>query len=251
MLRATLSIVLLILTSLFSFANAQPIAKVVGLYGQPMASGHVLTVGSAIQEHDKIVVGSGNVQILFTDGTKLVLGSGSTLVIEKYLMKGGNIASNVSIDALRGTFRFITGNSAKDAYHIKTANSTIGIRGTGFDFWVNDITGVAVLEGKVKLCRDGSCVDINSGCQAGVAQPKNTHLLKQNPQSLALRAHLPFILDQSWLRPSFRLKVEQCARILSLTAPESRSCHQSCSTSCSGGGNTDSPRSCSTSCSCN
>ena len=249
MLRFALSVGLLILTSLFSFANAEAIAKVAGLYGSPTASGRALSVGSDIQEHDKIVVGSGNVQILFNDGTKLVLGSGSNLVIEKYLMKGGNTASNISIDALRGTFRFITGNSAKNAYHIKTANSTIGIRGTGFDFWVNNETGVAVLEGKVKLCRNGKCVDINSGCQAGLAKATDTQLLKPRPESLAIRSHLPFILDQSWLRPSFRLKVQSCAKILSLTESAEHSCHQSCSTNCSK--STTGGPSCSTSCSCN
>ena len=233
MLRAALSIGLLILTSLFSFANAEAIAKVVGLYGSPTASGRTLNVGSDIQEHDKIAVGSGNVQILFNDGTKLVLGSGSSLVIEKYLMKGGNTASNVSIDALRGTFRFITGNSAKNAYHIKTANSTIGIRGTGFDFWVNNDTGVAVLEGKVKLCRSGKCVDINSNCQAGVAKATDTQLLKPRPESLAIRTHFPFILDQSWLRASFRLKVQSCDEILSLTAPVERSSNPGCTSNCS------------------
>ncbi len=73
-------------------------------------------------------------QLIFTDGTKLVIGEKSSLVIEKYLMKGGNQAQAVAVDALRGTFRFITGNSAKSAYNIQTANATIGIRGTGFDF---------------------------------------------------------------------------------------------------------------------
>jgi hypothetical protein len=251
MMRAALALVLLILSSLFSFANAEAIAQVVALYGAPTASGRALSAGSAINEHDKISVGSGNVQILFNDGTKLVLGSGSTLIIEKYLMKGGNTASNVSIDALRGTFRFITGNSAKKAYHIRTANSTIGIRGTGFDFWVNQDTGVVVLQGKVKLGRGGSSVNINAGCQAGIAQSDKTQLLKPSAQSNLIRVHLPFILSQSFLRPAFRLNVASCANILSLTEPtqgQGHSCQQSCTQSCSyqtaGQGN------CTTTCSC-
>jgi FecR protein len=225
MKRAAFALSLLILSSLSSIAQAGAIAKVVALYGSPTASGRALVAGSDIQEHDKIAVGSGNVQILFTDGTKLVLGSGSTLVIEKYLMRGGNVAQNVTIDALRGTFRFITGNSPKKNYHLKTSNATIGIRGTGFDFWVNDKTGVAVLEGKVKLCRSGStnnqnnCVELAAGCQAGIAEPGNTHLLKSNSLSFAIRAHFPYIINQSSLRPKFRLPVEACSRVLDLTEP--------------------------------
>jgi FecR protein len=219
MKRATFALGLLILCGLFSSANAAAIAKVVALYGSPTASGRTLVAGSDILEHDKISVGTGNVQILFTDGTKLVLGSGSSLVIEKYLMRGGNTAQNVTIDALRGTFRFITGNSAKKNYHIKTSNATIGIRGTGFDFWVNDKTGIAVLEGKVKLCSGGACVNVNAGCQAAVAAPGDAHLLKSNSLSFAIRAHLPYIIDQSSLRQKFRLPVEACSRVLSLTEP--------------------------------
>jgi hypothetical protein len=230
MLRTALALAVLFLSSLFSFANAAPIAKVVAVYGASTASGRALSAGSEIQEHDKISVGSGNVQILFNDGTKLVIGSGSTLVIEKYLMKGGNTASNLSIDALRGTFRFITGNSAKKAYHIKTANSTIGIRGTGFDFWVEKATGVVVLQGKVNLSRGISSVNINAGCQAGIAEDSGARLLKPTAQSFLMRSRLPFIINQSSLKPAFRLNTSSCATILGLTEPSqgNNSCQQSC-----------------------
>jgi hypothetical protein len=225
MKRVTFALGLLILSSMSSSAHAAAIAQVAALYGSSTASGRVLASGSDIHEHDKIIVGSGNVQIVFTDGTKLVLGSGSTLVIEKYLMRGGNTAQNVTIDALRGTFRFITGNSPKKNYHIKSSNATIGIRGTGFDFWVNDKTGVAVLQGKVKLCRNGNtknqkqCVELLSGCQAGIAEPGGARQLKSYSLSFAIRAHFPYIVDQSSLRPKFQLPVEACSRALELTEP--------------------------------
>ena len=217
MLRASLSLGFLVLTSLFSTASAEAIAKVVALYGSPTASGRALTAGSAIQEHDKIEVGSGNVQILFNDGTKLVIGSRSSLVIEKYLMKGGNTAQNFAINALRGTFRFITGNSAKAAYDIKTANATIGIRGTGFDFWVTKNTGVVVLNGLVRLCRDNKCVDIPAQCHAGIADGTGGHKLAGSNLSQNMRVHLPYILDQGFLRQPFHLNVQECENILSLT----------------------------------
>jgi hypothetical protein len=252
MSRFVFAFALLILGSQLSIVHAEAIAKVVALNGSPTASGRTLSPGSDIQEHDKISVGSGNVQLIFNDGTKLVVGPGSLLVIEKYLMKGGNTASNVSVDALRGTFRFITGNSAKKAYHIKTANSTIGIRGTGFDFWVAKDTGVVVLEGKVKLSRGGSSVDINAGCQAAIAEASNAHIIKSNTQALAIRLHLPFILNQSQLKSAFRLNTSACNSVLSSEdvpgGNQGHSCHQTCQQSCSitvGAG-----QNCSTSCSC-
>jgi hypothetical protein len=199
-------------------AQADTIAKVVASTGTATASGKALGAGSDIAEHDKITVGAGgNVQLLFTDGTKLVVGPNSTLVIEKYLMQGGGTAKDVSVDALRGTFRFITGRSAKSAYDIKTANSTIGIRGTGFDFWVDGRTGVVVLQGKVRLCTAKSCVDIEPNCHAGLTEAGVARPLRAYTLSSVIRNHLPYVVDQSRLKPDFWLPITACERTLTLT----------------------------------
>ena len=215
----------LFLSAIFSIcafccaAQAATIATVVAFSGNPTINGHTVVANAAIEEHDKIVVSLGNVQVLFKDGTRLVVGENSSLVIETYLMSGGTTASNFAVDALRGTFRFITGHSAKAAYKIQTANSTIGIRGTGFDFWVNNETGVVVLEGKVRLCRKGSktCVDIDANCHAGVARAGGAQALQGFVQSQSIRNHLPYLIDQSRLTKPFQLAIAQCDKILSLT----------------------------------
>lgn len=210
---------LILLFGLFTFgaaAQAAGIAKVAGLYGAPTANGRTLQQGDEVQEHDKIVVGSGNVQLIFTDGTKLVVGEHSTLVIEKYLMKGGSQVSNFSVDALSGTFRFITGKSAKKAYDIQTANATIGIRGTGFDFYVGNRTGVVVLEGRVRLCsRSGSaCVNINPKCDAGFVQ-SGTAGHMNNTQFNDTAKHLPYLRSQAFIKRPFWLPVGSCQNKLS------------------------------------
>ena len=221
-------LLLSILFSIWAFSGlaiADPIATVVAFAGNPTINGHAVTAHALVQEHDTIVVSFGNVQLMFNDGTKLVVGESSSLVVEKYLMGNANTASSFGIDALRGTFRFITGRSAKAAYNIQTANSTIGIRGTGFDFWVNNDTGVAVLEGKVRLCRKGtnSCVDIDANCHAGVARTSSTQPLTGFELSQSIRNHLPYILDQSRLSKPFHLAIAQCDRILTLTTEGSGS----------------------------
>ena len=161
---------------------AEAIGKVAAVVGKPSASGpggdRDLKAGAAVYEDDKIEVRSGNAQIILADGTRLVVGPGSTLVLDRFLMTGGDTAEKVSIKALRGTFRFITGRSAKSAYDIKTANATIGIRGTGFDYWVQKQTGVAVLEGNVRLCRDKKCVELNEGCEVAARRPMKPTRLK-------------------------------------------------------------------------
>ncbi len=199
-------------------AMAGPIAKVVAVIGSPNSTGpggnRTLAADSPIFENDKITVTSGNAQILFVDGTKLVVGPGSTLLISKVLMRGsGNTAQDFSIRALRGTFRFITGKSPKSAYDIQTANATIGIRGTGFDFWVKEATGVALLQGKVRLCSkkgSKSCVDLNPTCEVGTTENGTAKKLIGQAQIQRLRANLPYIFNQGQLRAAFKLNVSLC-----------------------------------------
>ena len=193
---------------------ADPIGKVVAIVGAPSASGpggdRNLKAGAAVYEDDKIEVSNGNAQIILADGTRLVIGPGSTLVLDRFLMTGGDTAEKVSIKALRGTFRFITGRSAKAAYDIQTANATIGIRGTGFDFWSQKQTGVAVLEGSVKLCRDDKCVDLHEGCELGRTTADESDKLEGRLKGRLIVNNLPYILNQDSLRTAFRLPIKDC-----------------------------------------
>ena len=210
-----------------AFAGVIAIANVVAVVGNPTSSGpggnRTLAAGNAIFENDKITVTSGNAQILFLDGTKLVVGPSSALVINKYLMRGdGSTAQDFSIKALRGTFRFITGTSPKDAYDIQTANATIGIRGTGFDFWVNDSTSVAVLNGKVRLKNKlgkHDFVDLNPTCELGTTENRSAKKMTGENAGHRLRNHLPYILDQSKLKKSFWLNLNSCKSALAATEP--------------------------------
>jgi hypothetical protein len=201
-------------------AQAAAIGKVVAVLGAPTSSGpggnQTLRAGSQIFEHDKITVTSGNAQIELADGTKLVVGPASSLRIEKFLMRGGSSAKKVAVTALRGTFRFITGRSAKSAYDIRTANATIGIRGTGFDFSVLKNTAVAVHEGKVKLCGKGACLNLNAGCELGETAPPKTQKLVGRQKAGLILERLPFIAYQTGLNKSFRLNTNACRAVLSL-----------------------------------
>lgn len=200
---------------------ADPIGKVVAAAGSPTGSGRALSPGVPIFESDKVVTGGGNVQILFIDDTKLVVGPNSTLVIDRFLMRGGNRAQKFSVDALRGTFRFISGKSAKNAYDIKTANATIGIRGTAFDFSSGGETLVAVFEGGVRLCASGTCESIPEGCGVGRARRNDVDQLGGRSKSQALRS-LPYIINQGSLNRPFRVNTRSCRSSLGLilNAPE-------------------------------
>ena len=219
MVRLACTFLVIVFSSYISSAYADAIGKVVAIAGSPQVTNadgsHRLTSGSDIFEHDKIVVGGGNAQILFIDGTRMVVGAGSTLVVEKFLLRGGSTAQNFTVNALRGTFRFITGKSAKSAYNIKTANATIGIRGTGFDFWVENKTGVAVHEGRVNLCnRSKNCVDLKAGCEVGIAQSNGSLKLSGDVKVANLLTRFPFVISQSQLNRRFQLDTKACRAVI-------------------------------------
>ena len=109
-----------------------PIAQAVGV--RPAATGQLggtevtLVAGAALYEGQVIATNaSGEVQIVFADDTRMVIGPNSILVIESILMRNQNTVSNFAVNALGGTFRFITGNSPSETYTINTPTGTIGV----------------------------------------------------------------------------------------------------------------------------
>ena len=198
---------------------ATPIGKVFTKSGSPSASGpggnRNLAAGSPVYEDDKIVTGGGNVQIIFVDNTKLVVGPNSTLVIDRFLLRGGNKAGKFSVAALRGTFRFISGNSAKNAYDIKTANATIGIRGTAFDFTSGRATLVAVHAGQVRLCAYGQCETVDDRCGVGRAANNNVGELGGRAKGRAIGS-LPYAVAQGPLAQPFRVNTSSCRSVAAL-----------------------------------
>jgi len=96
-----------------------------------------LIAGADISVGDIVTTGAtGQVQLLFQDETRIVVGSNSRLVIESILFNSSTTASQFTVSTVEGAFRFLSGNSEKSAYSIRTPNGTMGIRGTEFDFTV-------------------------------------------------------------------------------------------------------------------
>jgi hypothetical protein len=200
--------------------SADPMGAVVAVEGRPTASGtggtRALSAGSDVFEGDTITVGAGNAQMELDDGTKLVVGPSSRLVLQSYLRRNQSTAKTVGLKALRGTFRVITGNSPKSAYKITTNNATIGVRGTGFDFNVSNKTVLAVLEGAVRMRgANGQAVNTEAGC--GVAEAGKGGVTAQeldgDPKSAAL-LELPYVIDQSPLNTAFYLPTDNCLPFL-------------------------------------
>jgi hypothetical protein len=195
--------------------GADAIGSVVAIVGTPTASseGTVrnLEAGSDVFENDRITVATGNVQLVLRDSTKIVIGPSSTLLLDQFVMRGDKKAEKISIKALRGSYRFFSGQSAKAAYKITTSSATIGIRGTVFDFWVKKKTGAVVFQGAVDLGGlESGVVRVNEGCNMGEATPQKARLLVGDEKAKTIRENLPFILDQSLLQGDFQVDTKPC-----------------------------------------
>jgi hypothetical protein len=176
----------------------------------------ILTVGADISLGEQVVTGpSGQVQIILSDKTRLVVGPGSALVIESYLFNGST-ADKFAINALAGSFRFISGQSPKPAYSIKTPTASIAVRGTKFDFNVGPRqTDLMLYEGAVRLCAtSGQCQELMARCALGSVNASLAQLIDHtNPNHGPLSQEFRYARFQTPLLSQFRVSgAGQCAQ---------------------------------------
>ncbi|MBI1212870.1 MAG: hypothetical protein GC190_15520 [Alphaproteobacteria bacterium] len=74
-------------------------------------------------------VPNGSLEVTFTDGSRLTLGSGSTIVVDNYVYNQGGAGAQ-TLKMTHGVFRFVSGTIPKDRVQLQTPMVTIGIRGT-------------------------------------------------------------------------------------------------------------------------
>ncbi len=111
-----------------------------------------LEKGAEIRSGEKIVTADGAlVQMRLNDGGFLSVRSGTEMVIDRFNYDEKNASnSNFLVSLVRGGFRSITGLIGKtnpDAYQIRTATATVGIRGTDHEPMVipEGVPGMAAL----------------------------------------------------------------------------------------------------------
>jgi len=189
----------------------------------------VLQVKGEVFMGDKVETGkSGQAQLLFLDNTRMVVGPSSKLTIDSFVYKGST-ASRFGITAVKGAFRFITGASEKQAYVIKTPTATIGVRGTRFDFTVDETgaTNFALYEGSVAMCDRAPagkrrCANITGACTVVILPPqKDFRWVKDiNERTRLLRSIFPYAFKQASLRPDFRVNSGRCNVSYGIEAPQ-------------------------------
>lgn len=185
-----------------------------------LVDGAALSVGDVVTTDAK-----GKAQLLFTDGTRIVVGPGSTLEIDEILMQSRTKASRFAVSAVGGTFRFISGKSAKSAYSISTPGATMAIRGTAFDFSVDRRTGtnVVLFRGVVQLCaRAGGCAEIRGRCTMALSDLRGNvgGAESREQKDEVLVSKFPFVLDQRALGADYQVPTGLCGEVAQRVIPK-------------------------------
>lgn len=90
----------------------------------------LIVLQGAVFMGDEIVANpNGLAQIKFIDNTRIVIGPNSRLTIDTFVFNPDNTAREVTINMIKGSFRFISGNSPSGAYKFRTPTMVIGVRG--------------------------------------------------------------------------------------------------------------------------
>lgn len=90
-----------------------------------------LKAGDTIFQNQHIRTGRDSAaQLLFRDETALTMGPNSSLVLDKAVYDPEKHTGEISVRAVSGAFRFISGSSPTGSYSINTPAGTVGIRGT-------------------------------------------------------------------------------------------------------------------------
>ncbi len=137
-------------------------------------SGGALAVQSPVYKDERIRTSqSGLGEFRFMDGTKFAVGGNSSVVIDRFVYDSTKTFDKLTLNAARGSFRWISGKSKSEAYQIVTPAGTIGIRGTRLDIFVGagGLTSVVLLDGAARFCTATGCQDLRRRCDVVVATP--------------------------------------------------------------------------------
>lgn len=173
---------------------ADPIGAAVVVVNQVTAAFNrdtrTLSQGDSVHQDEVIEVASdASSELKLNDDTKMALGPGAKLLLDKFVYDGDKSKGNIAVNLVKGAFRFVTGVAAKPSYVVRVPQASITVRGTIFDVFVTESGASWLLlhEGAVQVCNErGSCrvldepgklIRIND--DGDVAPPSRWNNLKQ------------------------------------------------------------------------
>jgi opacity protein-like surface antigen len=176
------TLALLVMGSAAPAVSAEPIGSAVRIVNTVTGSldqqQHNIAVGDGVSQNEAIEVAPDALgELKLRDDTKLALGPGSRLVLDKFVYDPSPSIGSVSVNLAKGAFRFITGQSRKGNYELRTPSASITVRGTIFDVYVDAAGGtwLLLLEGSVRVCNTANqCTDVGNPCGVVHVTPTGT-----------------------------------------------------------------------------
>jgi hypothetical protein len=200
--------------------SAQPAGETVAVKQSASASG--IAGARILQFSDPVFMGDivttnqvGVAQLKLMDDTRLVVGPNSEMTIDRFVLASPDTASAVTLNAITGTFRFITGKSAKQAYTINTPVASIGVRGTELDLTVaGDTLSMALYGGGARICdysRPRLCADLDETCGIIILDPQG-YRWERNvyTRTAMMDTVFPYGFRQQQLNQQFRVASGSC-----------------------------------------
>ncbi|MBU1210983.1 MAG: FecR domain-containing protein [Alphaproteobacteria bacterium] len=171
-----------------------------------------LTLGDEIHQDELIEVGPDSIgELEFADETKMALGPGSQILLDKFVYNGAKTKGDIAVELVKGAFRFITGVATKPSYRIKTPGAAITVRGTIFDVYVltDNSAWFLLLEGGITACNDtGTCKDLSQpgsllrvSPDGEISDPMRWALLPGRDEVGFARA-FPFMINAPTINPN-------------------------------------------------
>ena len=204
-------------------ALAKDVARVVTAEGGAVlyrGGGSVrVAPGMIVAERDRIATSeAGRVTLLFLDDTRVAIGPRSQFEVRAVVMQDARRASRFSVGTSGGNFRFLSGNSPKEAYQIATPTATMGIRGTVFDVSSYPQVGdrLAIFEGEVLLCPNGRrCGIVRGRCTLALSDRRGAIGTARNSseKKQILANQFPFVVNQRPLPKDYRTNVGSCGNL--------------------------------------
>ena len=113
-----------------------------------------LGVGDSVYRDEVVRTGADSTaKLVFLDSTNLGVGPVSRVTLDQFVYVGEVNGQKMTVNLVKGVFRFTTGALDKKAYTISTPTAAIGVRGTVLDIGVQSaLTRVTLREGRALLC---------------------------------------------------------------------------------------------------
>lgn len=108
----------------------------------------------------------GSLRVIFDDRSKLELGPDSVVIVDEFVYSPRKkSAQKMSLELVKGAFRFTSGDMKKSAYDITAGQASLGIRGTKFAAVIGEAgkVSVVVARGRVRMRAGGKTLDVRAG----------------------------------------------------------------------------------------